>query len=82
MASKGKAKVKTESQKSEDFKRLAEKHANAAVRSILRLGKLANPAKFHYTPHQLDTISKAINQATEQTAARFAGKATADVIKL
>lgn len=77
-----KGKAKSDAQKSADFKRLAEKHANAAVRSILRLGKLANPAKFHYTPSQLDTISKAIQQATEQTAARFAGKATADVIKL
>lgn len=76
MAKKGK-KVRTETEKAEDFKKIAAKHANSAIRAISRLEKMANPNKYHYTPSQVQKLSEAFRAALTACFAAYEGKKTA-----
>jgi hypothetical protein len=80
MAKKGgKVGTKTDAQKAEDFRKIAAKHTNGALRSIARLEKLANGNKYHWTPAQLEKIQTAFKEQLGACFAAFEGKKTAGI---
>lgn len=82
---KGKAKERTNAEKTADFKKLAGKHAATALGAINRLAKLARPSRYSWTPDMVkkleDAFSKALG-ATFQTLRnppQKGGKVTANL---
>lgn len=87
MATKKPRRVRTDKEKTDDFKKVAGKHANTALMAIVRLGKCARPGRYSWTPVQVDKLDQAFRAALSATFEKLkrpptAGKATAALIDL
>lgn len=67
----------TEAQKAKKFQELAEKRMTKILRGIEGLSKLAVPARYSYTPKQVQTMGDALNEALKSCFAGFSGGGSA-----
>ena len=57
--------------KSENFKRLAERRVNNAVKQLRLIGNLANPNAYEYTDDQIKKICAALNGEMDRLQSKF-----------
>jgi hypothetical protein len=63
MATKKPRKERTNAEKAADFKKLAGKHAGTALGAINRMGKLARPSRYSWTPEQVKRLEAAFGES-------------------
>ena len=64
-----------ESNKRENFKRLAEARTNKIIGQLALIGNLSNTSHYEYTQQQVDAMFSAIQQELDAQRTRFSGKA-------
>lgn len=63
MATRKPRKERSASEKASEFKKLAEKHAGTALGAINRLGKLARPSRYSWTPEQVKRLEQVFSES-------------------
>lgn len=59
------------STKSDNFKRLAEKRTDSALKTIRSIGKLSNPSHYEYSDEEVAKIYAALRQELDDMKTRF-----------
>lgn len=68
--------LKTEQEKADDFKRLATKRTQDALKALRLLRNLSNRSQYAYTDEQVAKIMAALGDALQQIETRFEGQAS------